>query len=67
MLKEYGCCPTIPGNGSILLLEDFLASYFCGEMKDISFFRLDERHMDIFIFSLTMNITLQEVRIKEQK
>lgn len=64
---EYSYCPTIPGNGCILLLEDFLASYFCGEMKRITFFRLDERHMDTFIFALAINITPPEVRIKEQK
>lgn len=67
MLKEYSCRPTVPGNGCILLLEDFLASYFCGEMKYITFFRLDERRRDIFVFALAINITPQEVRIKEQK
>lgn len=66
-LKEYSYCPTVPDNGCILRLEDFLASYFCREMKLIMFFRLDERHMDIFIFALPINITPQEVRIKNQK
>lgn len=36
-------------------------------MKLITFFRLDERHMDIFVFALPINITPQEVRIKNQK
>jgi len=67
VLMECNYCPTVPGNGGILLLEDFLASYFCGEVKHTTFFRLDERHMGIFIFGLAINITPQEVRIKEQK
>lgn len=66
MLKGYSYCPAVPVDGCSLLLEDFLASYFCEGIKSIAFFRLDERCMEIFIFALGINIS-QEAMIKEQK
>lgn len=67
MWKEYTCCCMVPGNGCVLLLEDFLATNFCGEIKHITFSRLDKRHMAVFILVLAINVAPQEVRTKEQK
>lgn len=68
-MKGCSYCPVVPVDGCSLLLEDFLASYFCEGMKSITFLpdRMRGRWKFSFFCVLGTNITYLETAIKEQK